>query len=73
MSAMNYVGNGSFFIGVPARNLTADEAEQYADIIAGSPLYEPVAAQGAPVAQATEAVQGEAASTEGAGKRRKGE
>lgn len=41
MSAMRYVGGGSFLIGVPARDLTAEEAERYRDVIAGSPLYEP--------------------------------
>ena len=39
---MRYVGGGSFLIGVPARDLTADEAELYRDAIAGSPLYEPI-------------------------------
>lgn len=79
MSAMHYVGKGSFFVGVPARDLTAEEAEQYADIIVGSNLYEPVGSQGAPQepfgapAQAVEAAQGETAPIESAGKRRKGE
>lgn len=79
MSAMHYVGKGAFFVGVPARDLTAAEAEQYADIIAGSALYEPVGSQGAPQepvvapAQTVEAAQGEAAPIESAGRRRKGE
>ena len=42
MSAMRYIGGGSFLIGVPARDLTADEAELYRDMIAGSSLYEPI-------------------------------
>lgn len=73
MSAMHYVGDGSFFIGVPARDLTASEATQCAAVITGSPLYEAVSVQAAPAAQAAEAVQGEAAPTESAGKRRKGD
>lgn len=39
---LRYVGDGAFLIGVPARDLTAEEAAQVAEIIAGSPLYEPV-------------------------------
>jgi hypothetical protein len=39
---MRYVGGGSFFIGVPARDLTAEEAAQHWGVIAGSALYEPV-------------------------------
>lgn len=42
MSAMRYVGGGSFYIGIPARDLTAEEAEQHRDVLAGSPLYEPL-------------------------------
>lgn len=44
MTEMTYVGGGAFFFGVPARNLTEEEAEEYAEIIGGSPLYEPVVA-----------------------------
>lgn len=51
MSAMRYVGGGSFLIGVPARDLTAEEAERYRDAIAGSPLYEP--AGGEPATEMT--------------------
>ena len=42
MSEMRYVGGGAFLIGVPARDLTADEAELYRALIADSPLYEPI-------------------------------
>lgn len=42
MSAMRYVGGGSFYIGIPARDLTAEEAERHRDVLEGSPLYEPV-------------------------------
>lgn len=42
MSAMRYVGGGAFLIGVPARDLTADEAELYRALITDSPLYEPI-------------------------------
>jgi hypothetical protein len=38
---MRYVGGGSFYIGVPARDLTAEEAERYREVLVGSPLYEP--------------------------------
>lgn len=56
MSAMKYVGDGSFIVGVPARDLSADEAERLAEMIAGSPLYEPVVeAQAAPAAASTAA------------------
>ena len=41
MSAMHYVGDGSFYVGVPARDLTEAEAEQYREVIEGSPLYVP--------------------------------
>jgi len=71
-SAMKYVGDGSFLIGVPARDLSAAEAEQYADLVTGSPLYVPVVAQSAPEPAMAEAT-GEVAPVEGAGKRRKGE
>ena len=72
MSAMKYVGDGSFIVGVPARDLSADEAERLAEMIAGSPLYGPVVAQSAPEPAMAEAT-GEVAPVEGAGKRRKGE
>lgn len=41
-TAMRYVGDGGFIIGVPARDLTAAEARQYRKLIADSPLYEPI-------------------------------
>ncbi len=36
-----YVGNGSFLIGVPARNMTEEEAEEYGgkDSLCASGLY----------------------------------
>lgn len=49
MSAMRYVGNGAFHIGVPARDLTAAEADLYSETIAGSSLYEAIAQAGAEV------------------------
>lgn len=79
MSAMDYVGLGAFYIGVPARDLTEAEATQHAVIITGSPLYEAVVGQGAPApasapaAKTAEAAQEESAPTESASKRRKGE
>lgn len=60
MGAMRYVGDGAFFVGVPARDLTAEEAERYGEIIAGSSLYEPVgAAQAVPVAAENESGEGD--------------
>ena len=52
MSAKTYEGDGSFFVGVPARDLTAAEAALYASIITGSSLYADVQGQGAPAPQA---------------------
>lgn len=46
-AALHYVGDGSYIYGVPARDLSADEAAQYADKInanakvTGQPLYAP--------------------------------
>lgn len=40
---LKYVGGGRFIAGVPARDLTAAEAEQYPEA-AASGLYEPVKA-----------------------------
>lgn len=49
MGAQRDVGDGSFFVGVPAPALTAEEAERYREVIAGSLLYEAMdAPQGAP-------------------------
>lgn len=45
MSAMHYVGGGSFYIGVPARDLTAEEAALYSEVVAESPLYTPAPAE----------------------------
>lgn len=53
MSAMRYVGGGSFYIGVPARDLTAEEAVQYREVIEGSPLYEPAPAAEQPASEST--------------------
>lgn len=45
---MRYVGGGTYIHGVPARDLTDDEAEKFGDIIAeqesliGQSLYEPI-------------------------------
>ncbi len=40
-----FVGDGSRFIpGVPARDLTPEEADRFADAIRGSDLYQPEAA-----------------------------
>ena len=33
MAALKYVGNGTYIHGVPARDLTADEAQTYRKII----------------------------------------
>jgi hypothetical protein len=42
-SALRYTGNGTFLPGVPARDLSADEAElyDYARLIA-SGIYQPI-------------------------------
>lgn len=43
-----YVGEGDYIVGIPARNLTAEEWKQYKKEIAanekamGRPLYEPI-------------------------------
>lgn len=47
MSGMKYIGGGAWIPGVPARDLTAEEASTHADAIAateaaGHKLYEPV-------------------------------
>lgn len=52
MSALKYVGGGAYLPDVPARDLTAEEAAQFADILAaaeaaGQGLY--VAVEEAPV------------------------
>ena len=45
----DYVGGpGQFIAGVPARDLSDDEAEEHG--VKGSPLYQPVAEQAAPAA-----------------------
>lgn len=73
MSAMRYVGNGAFHIGVPARDLTAEEAELHSEIIAGSPLYEAITEAGTEAAAPAQDEQpaGEAAAV--GRKRSKGE
>ena len=59
--AMRYLG-GAFIHGVPARDLTADEAAQHGALIAdqealtGMKMYEPVAPQAQP-AKATKQAQ----------------
>jgi hypothetical protein len=55
VSAMRYVGGGSFYIGVPARDLTAAEAQQYREVIEGSPLYEPAQTDEQPASESTPA------------------
>lgn len=67
---LRYVGNGSFYIGVPARDLTAEEAELHAEIVTGSPLYEPV---GEPEPPAEAGAPGEAGAGQAGKKRGKGE
>ena len=58
-TALRYLG-GAFIHGVPARDLTADEAAQYADVIkeqqelTGAMLYEPVKAAKAATPKAKE-------------------
>jgi hypothetical protein len=42
---LRYVGAGSFYFGVPARDLTAEEAEQHREIVENSPLYAPLEQQ----------------------------
>lgn len=71
MSAMRYVGNGAFHIGVPARDLTAEEADQYSEIITGSPLYEAATEQATAEQGLDEQPAGEAAAV--SRKRGKGE
>ena len=63
MSAMRYVGNGSFLIGVPARDLSAEEAGRYAETIADSGLYEPMVEPVAAVRAAASAAPTEQAET----------
>jgi hypothetical protein len=46
MSGLRYIGDGAWIAGVPARDLNAEEAKQYADLIAdtaaaGHVLYVP--------------------------------
>lgn len=36
--ALRYVGDGEYIHGVPARDLSAEEAERYADAIAAAQL-----------------------------------
>lgn len=51
---LRYIGAGRFLMGVPARDLTADEAALHHDLIAaclaetGVQLYEPMTESGAP-------------------------
>ncbi len=40
---LKYIGNGSFIVGVPARDLNEQEAEYYGvNRLLGSRLYEPI-------------------------------
>lgn len=70
MSAMRYLGDGSFYIGVPARDLTAEEAALHGDVIAGSPLYEAVTAPEAAQADAQAGAEGDEQAGETTGRRR---
>lgn len=55
MTTLRYVGDGTYIYGVPARDLTEEEAAKFEAVIReqealiGSVLYEPVPAQSATI------------------------